>query len=126
MKFFTCHLNNVKILDISYCQQLTDKALINLKHLNNLNISSCRLITNIPFKNFVNIQELCMSYCDQEMITDDIFNYITNVKKLNIRGCFQLKGDKLKKLKLLEYIDVKYTNIKNEDIPNQPGITIIG
>jgi hypothetical protein len=67
-----------------------------------------------------------MSYCDQKIITDDIFNYITNVTKLNIRGCDQLTGNKLENLKLLDYIDVKYTNINNKNIPNKPIITIIG
>jgi hypothetical protein len=66
-----------------------------------------------------------MSFCDQNTINDDIFNYITNITKLNIQGCLQLNGKNLNKLIKLKYINIKFCDdiidnylnyFKNNDI----------
>jgi hypothetical protein len=63
-----------------------------------------------------NIRYLNISFCDQDLITDKIFNYIRNIIKLDMHGCIQLSGDFFKDLKKLRYLNIKYCDYIIENL----------
>jgi len=109
----------IKRLQISSCNQITDKLFIHFKGIPTIVMYLCNQvgITNEAFRHLEGIHTLNIGGCYQEGITDEAFSYLKGVQILNMSSCNQV-GITDKAFSYLEGIKTL-----NMSYCNQVGIT---
>ena len=83
------NLRGVNTLHISYCEYITDKALIYLSNIYELSINGCN-ITGSGFIYISGIYKLSAISC---YLCDPYLSYLKGIKYLDISGCDDITGD---------------------------------
>src|SRR3989338_1611563 len=88
---------------MSFCHQetITDKAFKHLKGIHTLNISNINSIIDKTFEQLEGISSLDISCCNQNTITNKIFN-------LELCSQTTITKDALLKLEKIEYLNINY------------------
>jgi hypothetical protein len=127
-----CHVE----LELSWCHDFTDAALIHLGNVHSLNLSCCKQITDAGLCHLGNVHSLDLSGC--EAITDAGLAYLRNVKKISLSGCHQITDEGLHHLGNLQSLDLSHClrindaglaylrNIKDINLSNCHQITDAG
>jgi len=64
-------LENVKVIDLSYCQyNITDAGLAHLENVEDINLTECHKITDAGIAHLENVKKINLSFCNN--ITDDV------------------------------------------------------
>lgn len=101
------YLINLETLVINDNHVITDKGLLKLKKIKELNIQNCKNITNDGISNLVTLESLCVYNIN---ITDNVFKKLTNLKKLDL---YFNKITDNSILYLTNIIELKLTSIPN-------------
>lgn len=131
------YLHSVRELDVSFCEHLTDKAFVNMPHLEQLNISflnrkhltdkaiagkvllrrlsisGCTNLTDAALVDLPLLEELNASHCP--LLTDNAFIHLTKLRGL--RSCWN------RQLTNKAYAQAPFTHVELLDISFNPRLT---
>jgi hypothetical protein len=101
-----CHLRNLQSLDLSRCTGITDAGLSNLRNLKELFLTWCPQITDHGLCRLGNLQYLNLSYCLG--ITDAGLVSLRNLKEINLQGCDQITDEGLRHCCHLDSLNLSF------------------
>jgi len=96
-------LGNLKKLNLCACDALTYESIVELKNVENLNLSFTEVNDRIV-KELKNVKKLNLRACD--CITDKGIEGLRNVKKINLRGCYLVTDEGIKGLKNIKELNL--------------------
>lgn len=100
---------NIRSLNLSCNNIITDDCIKNLVNLKSLNLSCNTVITNEGIKNLVNLRSLDLRY--NKNITDKGLEKLTNLKKLGLTNNLSITVASVEKLLHLRILKLKYDEI---------------
>jgi hypothetical protein len=118
------HFVGLRVLNITWCTQVTDAAFVHLRGIERLNMSCNNLaITDAAFVHLRGTKELDMSSCNQATITDAAFAHLVGIQRLSIYGFDQatitdaafmhLRGNKVLNMSLCRQLtDAAFEHLK--------------
>jgi Leucine-rich repeat (LRR) protein len=103
-------LTNLRLLNISLKEKVTDKSLIRLSSLTELNANSNGYVTGMSIKNLTNLTALYIGSTRSIDIPESTLKYLTNLTKLNLSNV-SFSSQSIKHLDKLQILNIAGTKI---------------